>query len=72
MTGMGTLPYMSPERFINYSPHMTSDIFGLGMIFLSFYLVISPTNFHLKTVGISNNRTGLFLYSRKSVKRQSQ
>lgn len=33
MTGMGTIPYMSPERFIEYSFHMTSDVFSLGMIF---------------------------------------
>ena len=33
MTGMGTLPYMSPERFIKYSSHMTADVFSLGMIF---------------------------------------
>jgi serine/threonine protein kinase len=33
MTGMGTLPYMSPERFIDYSTHITVDIFSVGMIF---------------------------------------
>jgi serine/threonine protein kinase len=33
MTGMGTLPYMSPERFVDYSTHVTVDIFSIGMIF---------------------------------------
>jgi len=33
MTGMGTVPYMSPERFIEYSSNMTADVFSLGMIF---------------------------------------
>lgn len=45
MTGMGTLPYMSPERFINYSPHMTSDIFGLGMIFFELLFGHLPYSF---------------------------
>jgi len=33
MKGMGTLPYMSPERFLCYPSHITADIYSIGMIF---------------------------------------
>jgi serine/threonine protein kinase len=45
ITGMGTLPYMSPERFINYSTHVTADVFGLGMIFFELLFGHLPYDF---------------------------
>ncbi|MEK6684129.1 MAG: protein kinase [Nitrospirota bacterium] len=45
MTGLGTLPYMSPERFIDYSTHMTADVFSLGMIFFELLLGHLPYDF---------------------------
>lgn len=47
MTGMGTVPYMSPERFVEYSSHMTSDVFSLGMIF--FELLFGHLPYDLKS-----------------------
>lgn len=34
MAGFGTLPYMAPERFINYYSSIGADIFSLGLVFL--------------------------------------
>jgi serine/threonine-protein kinase len=45
MTGLGTLPYMSPERFMDYSTHMTADVFSLGMIFFELLLGHLPYDF---------------------------
>lgn len=33
MKGMGTLPYMSPERFFQHQTDVTADIYSVGMIF---------------------------------------
>lgn len=34
MGGLGTLPYMAPERFRSYVSDVTADIFSLGILFL--------------------------------------
>jgi serine/threonine protein kinase len=33
MSGWGTLPYMSPERFSKYRTNKAADIFSLGVVF---------------------------------------
>lgn len=33
MSGWGTLPYMSPERFVSYRTNVSADIFSLGIVF---------------------------------------
>jgi serine/threonine protein kinase len=34
MGGLGTLPYMAPERFCSYVSEVTADIFSLGILFV--------------------------------------
>lgn len=33
MSGWGTLPYMSPERFTKYRTSMSADVYSLGIVF---------------------------------------
>ena len=44
MRGMGTLPYMSPERFLGCSADITADIYSLGLIFYKLLLFDLPFN----------------------------
>jgi len=44
MSGMGTLPYMSPERLLGSSADITADIYSLGLIFYELLLFDLPFN----------------------------
>lgn len=45
MSQAGTLPYMSPERFLSSQPSIKEDIYSLGMIFFELLIGYLPFDF---------------------------
>jgi len=67
MRGMGTLPYMSPERFLGHRSDIRFDIFSIGMIFFELLFGQLPYNFLSKKPLISQILDGDYFYLGKDL-----
>jgi serine/threonine protein kinase len=62
MTGMGTLLYMGPERFIEYRSSVTADIYSLGMIFFELLFGYLPFDYNSRESLVSQIMNFRYFY----------